>query len=208
MLQLIAQKHAGGIKMKKRISLFAAAVLVLICAGCGSQQEQAVPTVAESAEEKAASSAPLEENDERQQPHSSNSTSSDDLSAEESEGKKEKMENVLRLYINEKEVPVIWEENESTAALITLAEEPLTVQMAMYGGFEQVGSLGTALPRDDIQTTTQAGDIVLYSGSQIVIFYGSNSWAYTRLGRITDLSAEDMKELLGNGNVTVTIALK
>ena len=194
--------------MKKRISLFAAAVLVLICAGCGSQQEQAVPTVAESAEEKAASSAPLEENDERQQPHSSNSTSSDDLSAEESEGKKEKMENVLRLYINEKEVPVIWEENESTAALITLAEEPLTVQMAMYGGFEQVGSLGTALPRDDIQTTTQAGDIVLYSGSQIVIFYGSNSWAYTRLGRITDLSAEDMKELLGNGNVTVTIALK
>ena len=77
--------------------------------------------------------------------------------------------------------------------------------MSMYGGFEQVGSLGASLPRNDVQTTTSAGDIVLYSGNQMVIFYGSNAWAYTRLGRITDKSAREMAELLGNGNVTVTI---
>ena len=77
--------------------------------------------------------------------------------------------------------------------------------MSMYGGFEQVGSLGTSLPRNDSQTTTQAGDIVLYSGNQIVIFYGSNSWAYTRLGRITDKSASELTELLGKGDVAVTL---
>jgi hypothetical protein len=77
--------------------------------------------------------------------------------------------------------------------------------MSAYGGFEQVGSLGQSLPRNDVQTTTDAGDIVLYSGNQIVVFYGSNSWAYTRLGRISDRSAADMAELLGNGNVTLTI---
>ena len=78
--------------------------------------------------------------------------------------------------------------------------------MSMYGGFEQVGSLGTSLPRNDKQTTTEAGDIVLYSGNQIVVFYGSNSWTYTRLGRITDKTAAEMADLLGKGNVTITIS--
>ena len=76
----------------------------------------------------------------------------------------------------------------------------------MHGGFEQVGSLGTSLPRDDKQITTNAGDIVLYSGNQIVVFYGSNSWAYTRLGRITDKTTSEMADLLGNGNVRITIS--
>ena len=75
----------------------------------------------------------------------------------------------------------------------------------MYGGFEQVGSIGSKLPRNDKQTTTAAGDIVLYSGNQMVIFYGSNSWTYTRLGHITDKDAEEMAELLSNGDVTITV---
>lgn len=78
----------------------------------------------------------------------------------------------------------------------------------MYGDFEQVGSLGTSLPRKDEQTTTQAGDIVLYSGNQIVVFYGSNSWAYTRLGKITDKSAEELEELMGSGDVTIKLELQ
>ena len=77
--------------------------------------------------------------------------------------------------------------------------------MSMYGGFEQVGAIGTSLPRNDVQTVTSSGDIVLYSGNQIVVFYGSNSWAYTRLGRITDKTPQEMAELLGNGDTTVTI---
>ena len=85
---------------------------------------------------------------------------------------------------------------------------PLTIQASMYGGFEQVGSIGARLPSDDAQITTAAGDVVLYSSNQIVVFYGSNSWAYTRLGRITDRNAAEMAALLGNGNVTITISLE
>ena len=113
----------------------------------------------------------------------------------------------LTMKIGDTTVAVDWEENESVAALRELVKDkPLTVQMSMYGGFEQVGSLGTSLPRNDSQTTTAAGDIVLYSGNQIVVFYGSNFWAYTRLGHVTDKTAAEMAELLGNGNVTITIS--
>lgn len=78
----------------------------------------------------------------------------------------------------------------------------------MYVGFEQVGSIGESLPRNDQQTTTGAGDIVLYSGDQIVIFYGSNSWAYTRLGQIIGQDASGMEEFLGNSDVTITISVE
>ena len=115
----------------------------------------------------------------------------------------------LTMKIDGKKVAVDWEENESVAALAELVKEkPLTIRMSMYGGFEQVGSIGTSLPRNDAQIKTQAGDIVLYSGDQIVVFYGSNSWAYTRLGHITDKTAAQMKDLLGNENVTIVISME
>jgi len=108
----------------------------------------------------------------------------------------------MRLSINGEEVPVTWEDNESVEELKTLC--PRTIQMSMYGGFEQVGSLGSRITRNDEQITTDFGDIVLYSGNQIVIFYGSNSWAYTRLGHV-DMTKEELAELLGNGDVEITI---
>ena len=112
----------------------------------------------------------------------------------------------LTMMIDGTEVSVEWENNEAVNALRELVSEgPLKVQMSMYGGFEQVGSLGAELPRNDVQTTTEPGDIVLYSGNQIVVFYGSNSWAYTRLGHITDKNEQELTELLGNGNVEITI---
>ncbi|MBQ2455745.1 MAG: hypothetical protein II499_06595 [Firmicutes bacterium] len=115
----------------------------------------------------------------------------------------------MKLTIGDTPVAVKWHDNESVKALAELVKDgPLTVQMSMYGGFEQVGSIGQKLPRNDAQTTTEAGDIVLYSGDQIVVFYGSNSWAYTRLGRVTDKTTEEMKELLGNGDVTITISIE
>ena len=75
----------------------------------------------------------------------------------------------------------------------------------MYGGFEQVGSIGSRLPSSDKQITTSSRDIVLYSSNQIVVFYGSNSWSYTKLGQITDKTDKELQELLGNGNVTITL---
>ena len=111
-------------------------------------------------------------------------------------------EAAMRLIINGTEVPVTWEDNASTAALRELL--PLTVRMSMYGGFEQVGPIGRELPREDLQTTTEAGDIVLYAGSQLVIFYGANSWAYTRLGHV-DLPQEEMAGLLAHGDAVVEL---
>lgn len=114
----------------------------------------------------------------------------------------------LKMMIGDTEVQVEWENNKSVAALKELVKDkPLSIQMSMYGGFEQVGYIGTGLPRNDAQTVTESGDIVLYSGDQIVVFYGSNSWAYTRLGHITDKDAGQMRDLLSNGDVTITIRL-
>lgn len=86
-----------------------------------------------------------------------------------------------------------------------LQEGPITINLRDYGGFEKVGALGQSLPTDNAQTTTQAGDIVLYQGNQMVLFYGSNSWSYTRLGKINDLSG--WRDALGGGNVNVTFSL-
>ena len=112
------------------------------------------------------------------------------------------MANTMQLLIGETEVPVTWDDNASVAALRDL--RPLTIQLSMYGGFEQVGPIGQSIVRDDKQTTTNYGDIVLYSGNQIVVFYGSNSWAYTKLGHI-DLSQQEMSDLLGGGDVSITL---
>lgn len=117
-------------------------------------------------------------------------------------------EEQLSLMFGDTNVKVEWKDNESVAALRKLVKEkPLTIQMSMYGGFEQVGSIGTDLPRNDKQTTTAAGDIVLYSGNQIVVFYGSNSWSYTRLGHITDKTAAELKDILGHDDIKLTISL-
>lgn len=118
------------------------------------------------------------------------------------------MDGTIQLKVNDTPLTVQWEDNESVDALKELLKDaPRVIDMSMYGGFEQVGPLGTSLPRNDVQTTTSAGDIVLYSGSNIVIFYGSNAWAYTRLGKITDLSDRELRELLGRGDVTVTLTM-
>ena len=99
------------------------------------------------------------------------------------------------------------EKNEAVSALVEMMREsPVVIQMSDYSGFEKVGSLGTSLPTSNSQTTTQAGDIVLYNGDQIVIFYGSNSWNYTRLGYIDDLTG--WEEALGRGDVTVIFSLQ
>lgn len=117
-------------------------------------------------------------------------------------------ENELILFINNTPLTVKWEDNESVSALLQLAEqEELTIDMEQYGGFEQVGTLPQDIIRNDEQTVTEPGDIVLYSGDSLVIFYGSNSWAYTRLGHIEGLSAEELKEILDDSEVTVTLSI-
>lgn len=123
---------------------------------------------------------------------------------EESSSEEHAVNKTLTLMISGREMPVTWEDNESVLALSYLSADGLTVSMSGYGGFEQVGYLGASLPRNDKQTSTSYGDIVLYQGNQIVIFYGSNSWSYTRLGHI-NLSQSEMTQLLSDSDVEIYI---
>ena len=98
------------------------------------------------------------------------------------------------------------EDNDAVRELTEMMREgPVTIHMSDYSGFEKVGSLGRSLTTSNSQTTTTAGDIVLYNGNNIVMFYGSNSWSYTRIGKIDDLT--DWAAALGSGNITVILTL-
>lgn len=100
----------------------------------------------------------------------------------------------------------ILESNAAVDAFVEMMQDgPVVIQMNDYAGFEKVGSLGTSLPTSNSQTTTQPGDIVLYNGNQIVIFYGTNSWSYTRLGHINDLTG--WEDALGGGDVSITFSI-
>lgn len=182
---------------KKWVLLFVGILLVFSLAAFGSAQQAEMNTTPYSETTQESSTGPVKKE------HSEDATSESKVS-----NKTEiKVEETMRLFIGDTEISVEWEDNESVSALIDLVKaEPLVIDMSMYGGFEQVGSLGASLPRNDKQTTTEAGDIVLYSGNQIIVFYGSNSWAYTRLGRITNKTAAEMADMLGNGNVKITIS--
>ena len=132
--------------------------------------------------------------------------SEDKLQTENTDNEEERGTTGMKLKINDEEVDVKWEDNDSVRALADLASKgPVTVDTSLYGGFEQVGSLGTALPNDDVDIMTEPGDIVLYSGSSIVVFFGTNTWAYTRLGHIEGKSVDELRNMLGGKSAVLTI---
>ena len=113
----------------------------------------------------------------------------------------------MKVHVGNSTFTASLESNAAVDALIArMQEAPITIRMRDYSGFEKVGLLGTSLPVSNRQITTQSGDIVLYQGSQLVIFYGSNSWSYTRIGKIDNLTG--WKKALGRGNVNVTFSLE
>lgn len=112
----------------------------------------------------------------------------------------------MKINVGDCELQATFEDNSSAEEFRELLEEgPLTIEMEDYGGFEKVGPLGTSLSRNDTQITTQPGDVILYQGNQITIYYGTNSWSFTRLARIDDPSG--LQEKLGEGTVSVTFSL-
>lgn len=117
----------------------------------------------------------------------------------------------LYVTIGEETRSVTMEDNVGTQALVAaLQTENITYEAHDYGNFEKVGALGQSFPTADHQITTSAGDIVLYNGDNICIFYGSNSWSYTRIGKFDSMSAEDVRRFVnaGGGNVMITLTLQ
>jgi hypothetical protein len=115
---------------------------------------------------------------------------------------------IMYLHIGDRILTATLVDNSSTRALRELlAANPVIINMSDYGNFEKVGNLGTTLPQNNQQITTQSGDLILYQGNQFVIYYDRNSWSLTRLGRINNVSQQELRNILGAGNVTVTLSL-
>ena len=126
------------------------------------------------------------------------------------ENRDDTMPDEIKISVSGKTLPVKIEDNEATKALVAaLSEASITYEAHDYGGFEKVGPLGLTLPANNSQITTRPGDVILYSGNQIVLFYGSNTWSYTRLGKIQYESLDELKSFLkaGEGIISVTLSL-
>lgn len=115
----------------------------------------------------------------------------------------------MNLQIGDTTLTATLADNSSARALAELLKKgPLTLSLEDYAGMEKVGPLGTSLPQNNERMVTAPGDIILYQGSSFVIYYGTNSWSLTRLGRIDDADEDQLCELLGDGAVTVTLSLE
>lgn len=118
------------------------------------------------------------------------------------------MDDLVKVKINDEVFDVKLENNSATHELIKeLKKGNVTVNASEYGGFEKVGDLGFSLPTSDENMGTNPGDLVLYQGDKISLFYGSHSWSYTKLGKIDNVDSNKLKEVLGSGDVTLEFSL-
>lgn len=118
-------------------------------------------------------------------------------------------DDMIKLNVNNHDFDVKLENNSATDELVKkLHEGNITIHAKEYGGFEKVGNLGFSLPTNDESVSTSPGDIVLYQGNQISLFYDSHSWSYTKLGKIESDNLDDLKSILGSGDVTIVLSLK
>lgn len=206
--------------MKKSLSLALVVMmsLAVLLTGCGNSEQiesnsesSSTAQMEDTSSSEAASSSEPETSEPNTVPEepeeSDSSTAPESGDTESQQVEEENSEMQMNIHVGGSTFTATLEENEAVDALVDMMKQgPVTIQMSDYSGFEKVGPLGTSLPTSNQQTTTQAGDIVLYQGNQIVMFYGSNSWSYTRLGHIDDLTG--WEEALGSGDVTVTFSLE
>ena len=121
----------------------------------------------------------------------------------------EKSETKLLISVGDTELTATLADNSSAQALVELLKQgDITIDMSDYSNFEKVGELPETLPTNDEQLDTDYGDLILYLGHRFVIYYDKNSWSFTKLGHIDNITQEELKAILGEGDVTVTLSLK
>ena len=136
-------------------------------------------------------------------------TVSETDTAYETEQTMDTEDNIMKIAVGDAVFTVTFENNSSVEALKELLREgPLTIHMSDYAGMEKVGPVGRDLPENNEQIRTEAGDIILYQGNSLVIYYDTNDWSLTRIGKIDQVTQEELKEALGEGDVTVTFSLE
>ena len=116
--------------------------------------------------------------------------------------------NTMNLKVNNSTMKVKLSDNAATKALVErLKEGTITYNAYDYGGFEKVGALGFSLPSNDTYITTEPGDIMLYTSNQLCIFFDSNSWEYSPIGKIEGMTKQQLKDAFGTGEVSITLSL-
>ena len=203
--------------MKRLFIIFTALVLIMGMTACGDTNQSSETGSLPSDSNQQIETEPDNVNKEQDGQDSTIQSASDDAQIQtntpdseienlETEVETEDMNMRMNVQIGNTSFTATLEDNAATSELIEMMREaPITISMNDYSGFEKVGPLGRSLTTDNHQTTTSAGDIVLYSGNQIVMFYGSNSWSYTRIGKIDDLTG--WEDALGNSSITVVFSL-
>ena len=120
----------------------------------------------------------------------------------------DKSANTMNITINGKTVSCQLVDNSSTRALLALLEKgDITYEADDYGNFEKVGNIGFSLPQNNESITTTAGDVILYQGNNICLYYDTNAWTFTRLGKIEGLSKDEIKTFLNAGGGSVKVKL-
>lgn len=188
----------------KRIGILLTALFLVVCAAsCGAEEAQTeTGETVESSMQADAQTGTGETVDSSMQADAESGSAT----TENREETEEHIVMKMNVQIGDRTFAATLEDNAAVREFVELMEDsPVTIAMRDYSGFEKVGPLGKRLSADDRQTTTVPGDIVLYNGDQIVLFYGSNSWSYTRIGRIDDLTG--WADALGSGGITAVFTL-
>lgn len=218
--------------MKKIVASLIFTAMLVSLAACGSRTDKDAELTKESAVMESGGVSPVTEKDDAEQeetgganteaeenatedavtdPANRESAVEDNKSAsEETDRSTDHMEDsTMKITAGDTSFTARLADNSSVEALKELlAEGPLTINMSDYAGMEKVGSIGTDLPRNDEQISTGAGDIILYQGNSLVIYYDTNSWDFTRIGKIEGVTGEELLEAFGDGDVTVTFSLE
>ncbi len=188
--------------MKRIIFMCVITCLCLAVTGCSVLKEQKEKTESIDTESQEESSI--------EKPVGTESSEDSNAEYEENEtvGLEEMTTVKLGIQVNDYSMTAVFENNSSAESLIKeLEKESITIDMHDYGNFEKVGPLGITLPRNDEQITTEAGDIILYLGNQLTIYYDTNSWSFTKVAKIENVTQDELKEILGDGDVTVILSI-
>lgn len=200
--------------MKRILSSLLAFVILVSLTACGSvQNEQSSvtnstsnPTATESESQETAATRPETGSEDHEDTDSEVSSETDPATQPETE--QEETDFMMNIQIGEHLLTATLVQNSSTEALLEmLSEGPVTINMNDYASMEKVGPFPKSLPRNDEQISTEAGDLILYQGNSFVIYYDTNSWNFTRLGKIDNVTQQELKEILGSGSVTAVLSL-
>ena len=189
--------------MKRSLTLLSLTLLLMICLSACKQTETGRkpsldPSKAQSQEYNSSTQPEVI-------PDSETKTPTDQVPADKSDGNGETM---IYAHVGDETLIIKPEDNSSAEALIELLKRgDIAVAMHDYGGFEKVGSLGASIPTNDERITTEPGDLILYQGNQITIYYDTNTWSFTRLGKVQGMTTEQIFEVLGDGDPTVVFSL-